>query len=66
MRNALLAVAAVGTLAASLAVEAQAVPAPRIVRQDDASMATVVRDGCGFRRHFSRRFGRCVWDGRGY
>ena len=66
MRKALLAVAAFGTLAASLAVEAQAMPAPRIVSPDEATMATVVRDGCGFRRHYSPRFRACVWDRRGF
>ena len=66
MRKALLAVAALGTLASALVVEAQALPAPRIVSQDEASMATVVRDGCGWRRHWSPRYRRCVWDGRGF
>jgi hypothetical protein len=61
----LLALAALGTFASALVVEAQAVPAPRIAAQDDASMATVV-SGCGFRRHWSPRFRRCVWDGRGF
>lgn len=25
-----------------------------------------VADGCGFRRHYSPRLGRCVWNWRGY
>ncbi len=65
MRKALLAVTALGTFASALVVQAQAMPAPRIVSQDEATMATVVRDGCGFRRHYSPRYRRCVWDGRG-
>jgi hypothetical protein len=63
MRKALLALAAVGSLAPSLVVEAQAVPAPRITSQDDASMATVVRNGCGPFRHWSPRMQRCVRNG---
>ncbi len=65
MRKTLLALAALGTLAANIVGEAQALPAPRIAAQDGASMATVVRDRCGPRRHWSPRFRRCVWDARG-
>lgn len=63
MRKVLLAVVTLGTLTAAL-VPADAMPTPRIVAQDEASIATVVRDGCGWRRHWSPRFRRCVWDGR--
>jgi hypothetical protein len=63
MHKALLALATVGTLAASLIVEAHAVPAPRVQSLDAASTATVVRDRCGFRRHWSARLQRCVWNG---
>jgi hypothetical protein len=66
MRKTLLALAALGTVVSALVVEAQAVPAPRIASQNTASMATEVRDRCGFRRHWSPRFRRCVWDARGF
>jgi hypothetical protein len=66
MRKALLAAAAFGTLASALVVNANAMPTPRLVDKDEASAATVVRDGCGWRRHWSPRLRRCVWDGYRY
>lgn len=62
MRNALLAVAAIGTLASALVVEAQALPAPRISSQDEASIVTPVANGCGPRRHWNPRIRACVWN----
>jgi hypothetical protein len=66
MRKVLLVLATFGTLAPALVVEAQAVPAPRIASQADASLVTQVRDHCGYRRHWSPRYRRCIWNSRGY
>lgn len=63
MRKTFLAAAAVATLLSSLAVDAQALTIPRTSSQDDASPLTQVRNGCGFRRHWSPRLQRCVWNG---
>jgi hypothetical protein len=65
MRNAVLTIAAVAVLATSFVVETQALPMARKITQDETANVTQVRDGCGFRRHWSPRFRRCVWDGRG-
>ena len=64
MRKLILTAFATATLAASLAVDAQALSVPRPIGLDAASSVTVVRDGCGWRRHYSRSAGRCVWDWR--
>jgi hypothetical protein len=65
MRNVLLTAVATATLAAALAVDAQAIPsAPRSIGQEDASTITVVRDGCGWNRYYSSRLRRCVWNWR--
>jgi hypothetical protein len=63
MRTALLTIAVFGTLATVFVMEAQAMPAPRLSALEDASAATAVRDRCGFRRHWSPRLQRCVWNG---
>jgi hypothetical protein len=64
MRKTFLAAAALATLASSLIVEAQALPAPRIAVLDEATAITPIRDRCGWRRHWSPRLRHCVWDGR--
>ena len=62
MRTIILSSLAAATLLSSLVV-AEAMPAPRIVSQDEATVVTPVRDGCGWRRHWSVRLRRCVWNG---
>ena len=55
---------AAAVLLSTLAVSAEALPMPRATSaQDSASAVIPVADGCGWRRHWSRRFHRCVWNG---
>ncbi len=63
MRKSLYAALAAAAMLSSLAIDASALPLPRTT-QDEVTSVTPVRDGCGWRRHWSHRLHRCVWDGR--
>ena len=65
MQKTVLAAAAASALMTSLITSVGAVPAPRLTILDEATIATPVRDGCGWRRHWSPRLRHCVWDWRG-
>ena len=62
MMKSIYAVAAAGMMLSALAVDANALPMPRVGSQDEATSVTPVADGCGWRRHYSRRLGHCVWN----
>jgi hypothetical protein len=65
MRHFVFAAIAAATFAATLTIDAQAMPvAPKSLGQDVESNVTVVRDGCGWNRYYNRRLGRCVWTWR--
>ena len=60
MRKSMFANLAAAALLSTLAAGAEALTVPRLAGQDDGSIVTPVRDGCGPFRYFSRRWGRCV------
>ena len=60
MRKSLFAILAAAALLSTFAVGAEALTVPRVVGQDEGSIATPVRDGCGPYRYFNRRYGRCM------
>ena len=61
MRRSLFAAAAAATLLSALAVDAEAMTAPRFVTHDEASAVTPVVGRCGWHRIWSPRYQRCVW-----
>jgi hypothetical protein len=55
--------AAIAAVAMSSLVAGQAEAVPSVPKPTDgASALTQVRNGCGFRRHWSPRLRRCVWN----
>ena len=66
MRKPLLSALAAAALLSNFIVGADAMPAPRLMGQDENANVQLVRDGCGINRHFSPRFRRCVWNWRRY
>lgn len=62
MRKSLYAALAAAAMLSSFAVDASALPLLR-KSQDEITSVTPVRDGCGWRRHWSYRLRRCVWNG---
>ena len=65
MRKSISAAIVAAALLSNFAV-AEALPAPRIISQDETSAVTPVRDGCGWNRHYSPRLRHCVWNWRRY
>ncbi len=65
MRKPLLATIAIVAFMSNFTLGAEALTAPRINTQDETSIVTQVRDGCGWNRHYSPRLRHCVWNWRG-
>ena len=64
MKKMILSVLAALVVAAVTTTSATALTVPRPSPDDVASQITPVRDGCGWRRHYSPAARRCVWDQR--